>query len=1712
MSALRKKGFLAGFFVLLICGQGSWGETLAVYDFTKEALTQEDYVIHPVEGYEAVNLESAMFPLGEQGTEGYWVELQPGEASLLTLDQSISHNRPIVLTLEYSVLEGHPHVAVVGFNEGNSGVDGQLGYTQVQEASGEEPYAVQRIHVVYDPPSGTTLPAFQSSLSPEAEQGAKVVFYRMMVNTFEEKADQTLPITPRGTFDQNMERLIKNVNQDQGEVIVDEDNQRVLLQTAGEKEAANAGVRIDTSGITGGSLFEAQVEVRRLEGEDGKTALVLTDSSNRWTTALFVENASLPDEQGVSQLKISGFAPRLFSALHAFVQNGGGQNPASTAVDNLEVKTLSMESILGLPQPPELEAPLGLAAAMMIPEEFFQGSHGSFSLSTLSTETKKPLSVPYEFVVKNGLSERILHQGYTDSKGFASASFSVPEWDSGTWDVELHSLDSTLVRGSAAVKEGGALFIETDKPIYKPGQEIQGRVLLMNNSMSPLAGEVELTISDAKGIKIHKEILTTNDYGVASFTLPLANELNFGMWKISARGKNDFQSELDVEVDQYVLPSFEVKLETSKDWYLVDERVSGAVESRFFFGKPVQGRVKIEARRYVGEWETYATAEGRLDEEGRFAFDLPAVDYVAGTPGAGGDGTLQLKVSVTDDTGHEEKTDAVLKIVDAGVTIQLIPESNVIKPGLNQELLVVTKTPGGQPLSLEADIEMIFISADGTNLHEFQDEVETENGLGTYAFEVPEKTAIASITVRAEHEKRSTEEYIILEAVHSPASHFIHLRQRNEGVLQVGEEAVFDVFATNEGTVYYDVYANGRTLFSKAVDSQEIRFTVTPGMSPKAKIVAYMIQEDMEVSADVLPFEVELAAPVDLQAQFSAEEVRPGDSVSLSLQAEEQSMLGVSIVDESVFALARGRLNLRNVFAQLEQIFMEPKIEVHPGDDIWTTPSYGSQGTADVLRDHKMQVLTTPGLNVPEGKEIDSRVFWGPEFRTTLGLPPGLQLRGPEEDAIGGDDKNQSEYQEPERVRTFFPETWVWRPELLTNESGEVQLDLTAPDSITTWKLHAVSTSQQGMGITEGSLRVFQDFFVEPDLPYAVIRGDRFPMRVGVFNYLDKEQQIRITLEEVEGLGLQDDPVKEITVPAQSLSSATFTLEPNKVGQLPISLVAQSAQRADALEKTLRVEPEGVRHEQVHNGYIEAGTEVTIPLDLPKPIPEPLPREDEDLLPEIEIVPDSEQLRIAVTGSLLGQSIEGLDDLLGMPYGCGEQNMIFLAPDIEVLRYLKATGQLAPDLRAKAEHFITTGYQRQLTFRRNDGSFSAFGQQDDSGSLWLTAFVLSTFSNAREVRHIDETVLSEAADWILSHQQSDGLWESVGFVVHQEMVGGTNGRLALSAFVTNALLEYGEADADKVDKALEYLEDNVSSKAADDYGLALIAYALTQADRPSAEQAVDALLERSKHDGQGIYWQPHPIEATSYAAMALMNLDRVEAQAALEWLATQRNSMGGHGSTQDTVVAFKALTQAAINQSRDLNATVEVVVNDEIVHSFQIHEQNFDVLQSLEWEPVNEVTLKITGKGKVLYQVVHAYNLPAFPEPIGNNLGLKVDYSSEHVEVDDIVDVKVTVDYLGPERETGMSIVDVSIPTGFALVQDSIEQVKRNELIKRVEPAGRKVIFYIDHLSVDDPLEFMFQVRAKYPVKADSGTSSAYLYYEPDNRVEAGGVKLRIGD
>jgi alpha-2-macroglobulin len=53
--------------------------------------------------------------------------------------------------------------------------------------------------------------------------------------------------------------------------------------------------------------------------------------------------------------------------------------------------------------------------------------------------------------------------------------------------------------------------------------------------------------------------------------------------------------------------------------------------------------------------------------------------------------------------------------------------------------------------------------------------------------------------------------------------------------------------------------------------------------------------------------------------------------------------------------------------------------------------------------------------------------------------------------------------------------------------------------------------------------------------------------------------------------------------------------------------------------------------------------------------------------------------------------MQNLQNLLQMPYGCGEQNMVLFVPNIYVLNYLNETQQLTEKIKSKAISYLING-------------------------------------------------------------------------------------------------------------------------------------------------------------------------------------------------------------------------------------------------------------------------------------------------------------------------------------------------------------------------------------------------------------------------------------
>src|SRR5262249_59782004 len=135
-----------------------------------------------------------------------------------------------------------------------------------------------------------------------------------------------------------------------------------------------------------------------------------------------------------------------------------------------------------------------------------------------------------------------------------------------------------------------------------------------------------------------------------------------------------------------------------------------------------------------------------------------------------------------------------------------------------------------------------------------------------------------------------------------------------------------------------------------------------------------------------------------------------------------------------------------------------------------------------------------------------------------------------------------------------------------TEEKGVAHMPLTFADSITTWRLSASASSRLGLlGGTSAPLRVFQDFFVDIDLPVALTQNDEVAFPVAVYNYLKDPQTVRIELQKEVWFELTDGAglTRSLDLKAGEVTSVKFRIRARQIGQLPPTGKAFGSSKSD---------------------------------------------------------------------------------------------------------------------------------------------------------------------------------------------------------------------------------------------------------------------------------------------------------------------------------------------------------------------------------------------------------------------------------------------------------------------------------------------------------------------------------------------------------------------
>ena len=708
--------------------------------------------------------------------------------------------------------------------------------------------------------------------------------------------------------------------------------------------------------------------------------------------------------------------------------------------------------------------------------------------------------------------------------------------------------------------------------------------------------------------------------------------------------------------------------------------------------------------------------------------------------------------------------------------------------------------------------------------------------------------------------------------------------------------------------------------------------------------------------------------------------------------------------------------------------------------------------------------------------------------------------------------------QEAPLLRQFFPETMYWNPQAVTDADGVWRTGLDLAHTITTWRLTALASAQDGrLGSATAPLRVFQDFFVDLDLPLALTQGDRVSMPVAVYNYLDSSQRVELTLEAQDWFEFRGEPTQTVEVAPGDVTVVYFPIEVTATeGRFRPVVTAIGDQMSDATtaRHDVQVLPNGKRFDQTFSDRLRGDVERTVTIPA-------------------EAIPGTAKITVKIYPGILSQVVEGLDALLRMPYGCFEQTSSTTYPNVLVLDYLQTTGQAAPEAQMKAEQYINLGYQRLTTFEVPGGGFSLFGEAPPD--RMLTAYGLMEFSDMARVHPVDQAMVDRAAEWLLDQQKGDGSWENDRGLVHEDSWSKLgNERLPVTAYIVWALAEAGYEDRSGAQQGLDYVRE-FWREADDPYALALAANALVAADPEgsSTEAALDKLAEMAVTEGEGAYWtsdiatfmggvgQTGSIETTALAAYAFLRAGAHPdlANRALTYLIQQKDSYGTWHSTQATVLTLKALLLSVRKGGEGTEATVRVSLNGEEADPIRIGAENADVVQLVGFtdRPVhgdNKLRIQVEGKGNLMYQVSTRYYLPWDRVPIlppeESPMEIAVEYDRTELAVNDTIEVAVRVEL--KEGAARQAIVDLGIPPGFEVLTEDLARAKAaNGQMSRFDVTGRQIIVYLENLKAGQPLTFGYRLRARYPIEAQTPPSRAYDYYNPGVSGVAAPAEIRVG-
>ena len=708
----------------------------------------------------------------------------------------------------------------------------------------------------------------------------------------------------------------------------------------------------------------------------------------------------------------------------------------------------------------------------------------------------------------------------------------------------------------------------TDRAIYRPGQKVHASAISytvkkgLDASVPGKSMELKFVLSDANWKQVAEQKVTTDEYGTASVDFELPKEGKTGQYSISVNGT---ASEY-FRVEEYKRPTFEITFPKVNEKYNWGDTVVVKASAKTYAGVPVQGaKVEYQVTRRNQLWWWGAGSAGQLvktdscvtREDGTFDVEIPLEASLSGKDEADMSDFMRIarffnfEVSaiVTDISGESHEgvmslplgTKSTILTVNLPKRIEADSLKTVTFAYRNASGMLIAsnlkyRIDGGEWKVAEANAPVAikeYAASSASSAHVWKSGVhQLEAICGTDTLQ--QKFTLFSI--KDTHPMEPTTEWYYQTAKTFPhdgkpvyvqvgssenGAHIVYSIIAGNKLLEKGTWELGDSIVTLPFT-YREEYASGVVInysFVKNGECYARKISIARPLPEKKLNITWKTFRDRLTPGQKEKWTLHVTTPDGKPAKAQLMSVLYDKSLDQLAEHTWEMSLGFSQWLPDCYwksNLKYYKMGLAGTYPT--KYYDEKELDVDKFDGKYFSfyaymqamqlskleRSYG--GTVEAVRMEKHSMVKDE-LVRDEAKVMRSR---GNQMaRVGAAAPSANKVFDAVEEMpqfAGGSGSDAGQYLDKVQVRENLNETAFFYPALESDNQGNVAINFTLPESVTTWKFMGLAHDKEmrnGCLVDEAVAQ--KTVMVQPNLPRFLREGDKSCIVVKLFNTSDKK-------------------------------------------------------------------------------------------------------------------------------------------------------------------------------------------------------------------------------------------------------------------------------------------------------------------------------------------------------------------------------------------------------------------------------------------------------------------------------------------------------------------------------------------------------------------------------------------------------------------------------